>query len=126
MRSVDLFAGINDGDKVRVEFKDGAIEGLLCIRKDGGQCVRIIGYDEAFVGNVVPSITRVTVLERALPPEPPKGAIVVDRDGDAWQRSFYHPDGSGLWLPAQGGRYVDWLELCTMGPRILWTPDGAK
>lgn len=114
----DQFSDVREGDKVRVEFKDGAMEGTF----KGDRTITIAGDPEglAWWQFALRDKVQVTVLRRALPPEPPKKTVVIDEHGWAWQNT-----GSGRWGNADGFA-LTWEELNTHAPvRIAYTP-GAE
>ena len=119
----DLFANVNDGDFVRVEFKDGAIEGTVSIgelgRKSEWRGVRnsVTCYS---VTHLAAFATKVTVLRAALPPEPPKGSVVLDKESIAWQHA-----GAGTWFSTEIMSCRIWPNLhADRGPlRVIYTPE---
>jgi len=117
----DLFANVNDGDFVRVEFEDGAIEGV--VKFDGPRNLRRIVVSNAYTDVLAyqcPSITKITVLRRALPQEPPTGSVVLDKFGVAWQRG-----GAVTWFSTEILSVRIWLNLhADRGPlRVIYTPE---
>ena len=116
----DLFANVNDGDFVRVEFKDGAMEGMVETVDNGWRRI----HNSAALRSVVDLATyatKVTVLRRALPPEPAVGSVVV-RTGD-WSQAFMR-DRTG-WRAAHG-LAMGWEELHAVGRcsvRVIYTPE---
>jgi len=114
----DLFANVNDGDYVRVEFKDGAIEGTVQ-RRFGSRRV-ITSWYPALCADISEYATKVTVLRRALPPEPPKDSVVLDRYDRAFQRGSL-----GTWFSTKvTGGYI-WPKLhAELSPlRVIYTPE---
>lgn len=115
----DLFANVNEGDYVRVEFKDGAIEGPVTVDSGIGK-----GLLNEFAYHPFERLnryaTKVTVLRRALPPEPPTGSVVLDKGGVAWQHA-----GAGTWF-SMGFGQRSWNKLhAQLGPlRVIYTPEG--
>ncbi len=63
-------------------------------------------------------------MEDPLPPEPPVGAVVLDRDGHAWQRGL---PGRGNWCCTEGAHAEDeWMVLVLdYGPLTRLVPDPA-
>jgi len=116
----DLFAYVNNGDYVRVEFKNGAIEGTVEIDEVAWSGVRnsVTCYS---VKHLSAYATKITVLRRALPPEPPTGSVVLDKFGVAWQRG-----GAVTWFSTEILSVRIWLNLhADRGPlRVIYTPEG--
>lgn len=62
-------------------------------------------------------------------PEPPDKSVVIDREGDAWQRDDDSPDPDTRWMLA-GSDYTHtgrfWDDLTSIyGPvRLVYTPEG--
>jgi hypothetical protein len=119
--TADLFANVNDGDKIRVEYADGAVEGVFGRDTYGD---RILVTDDelrwAFGTSARGNITAVTVLRRSLPPEPPIHTVVLDEYDHAWQREAHGWVGGGI--------TATWGGLNAHGTaRVIWTPgDDAK
>lgn len=136
--TTDLFAGINDGDKIRVEYGEYAVEGLWT-RRSGTGWSNCIGTIEGVLGDHLGApltchhiyllyshpVTRVTVLRRALPPEPPNGSVVLVTCENGNKRSYQRVgDKWCCWL----GFYCSWAQLNEyFGPvRVLWTPEEGE
>lgn len=67
-------------------------------------------------------------LEAHIPDEPPAGSVVIDQNGDAWQRmkpglfSFIFANGAAVWVRARneaGGIRSTWAMLLGDGPVSL-------
>jgi len=112
----DLFANVNNGDYVRVEFKDGAIEGTVEIDEVAWSGVRnsVTCYSTTHLAAFA---TKVTVL---LPPEPPTGSVVLDKESIAWQHA-----GAGTWFSTEIMSCRIWPNLhADRGPlRVIYTPE---
>ena len=128
--TTDHFAGINDGDKVRVVYEgeflrphwDQAVFGSVgSVRdhKSGG----VLHLGDVKQNALQP--VSVTVLQRAIPPEPPRRTVAVDTFDRAWQA--LSACGVQRWYQVGGGSWscLTWRELNSQyGPlRVIWTPD---
>ena len=107
---MDKFKGVNDGDKVRVEYEGKVVEhdalGIRILMEDGFH-------------TRVNNPAAITVLRRALPPEPPVGTIVRDGVGVPWVR-----DRRGTWYSHTGGNY-SWSALFVYNApvTVIYTPE---
>lgn len=136
----DLFAGINDGDKIRVEYGQFAVEGIWTRREGQRGWDGCLGTVEGNLGDHFKGhatchhiysyvgakpVTRARMLQRALPPEPAFKAIVIDRAGWAWQRVARC---TGEDWSRGFGETASWEQLnAAHGPvRVLWTPGDDK
>lgn len=124
------FDGLNTGDIVRVDFVDGALEGHYSSTTDHRYDVPIhrvnpSSIDTRFMQWFYPDdeqfIAQVTVLERAIPPEPRYGSVVLDKRSVAWQRETFN------WRTGTVGYdtpVADWEYLQQCGPlTIIYTPE---
>jgi hypothetical protein len=58
-------------------------------------------------------------------PEPPPGSVVLDRDGDAWQRGR-RPSGGEVWRIVGASPDNEWADLQNFGPlTVVYTPPAA-
>jgi hypothetical protein len=136
--SIDRFRRINDGDKIRVEFADGALEGVWAWKRGKNGWAMVAGTIDPFgrddgnalcvyESDIEERIVQLTILRRALPPEPPIGSVVMDTESaSTWIHVRY-----GHWRLASNVTVLtSWSALQNRshnGPmRVLWTPGDDK
>lgn len=96
------------------------LHGFARLEDDGRVDVKMEGLSEVAT---VPR-TWLTKVEPPLPPEPPVGAVVVDSEGDAWQRRK-NEWGVRHWVTPTSGDQ-DWATLVEhYGPLTRLVPDPA-
>jgi hypothetical protein len=86
-----MFKGLNVGDKIRVDYEEGAIEGTFSIFESP-----LVGYGVPVVNTSGCSrriyncyaVVKVTVLEKALPKEPPNGSIALCATTDGYKTAY--------------------------------------
>lgn len=110
-----LFEGLNPGDEIELTFCRRVLESsrtCLSTKEPGG------GFRNWWSGELDKWEGAIRVTSRALLPEPPKGSVVLDRSGNAYQRGQY------TWEAATIYRCVSWESLNTYyGPvRVVYTP----
>lgn len=125
----ETIASLNPGDYVRVAVGARGRHPGFAIQ---GNCW-VDQYQSLWVGNVVlrrdanggfsNAVTRIEIVSRALPPEPPVGSVVLDFDGDAWQRN-----GVGWASPEFRHGVQSWEGLNRdLGRlRVIYTPEASS
>jgi hypothetical protein len=137
--STDHFAGINDGDKIRVEFADGALEGVWAWKRGKNGWARVAGTIDPFgrddgnalcvyESDIEERIVQPTILRRALPPEPRRNTVVLTVTASGRQRVFQLLS-DGCWYSAGSPSGSPWAEVCDADaqgmPIVLWDPEGG-
>ena len=110
-----VLAALNPGDEIELTFRRRVIDASsswVTTKEPGG------GSRDWRPGDLWRWQGQINVVSRCLP-EPPVGSVVLDRDGDAYQR------GQHTWEGAAKRYCVSWESLKNhYGPvRVIYTPE---
>ena len=75
-----------------------------------------------------PWLIDLVIEEPAPDPEPPIGSVVLDQDGDAWQRTVGDQSGGSWWASWPYPSEITWDRLSkAAGPlRVIYAPEGES